>query len=79
MIEEAKRMVAEAQRLDGASSSQVAKSTKRGIEDVLDVEDLAEERLSKLAKVAYTTEQKMTKEKVTRRALVGVGVMAIIG
>jgi hypothetical protein len=45
----------------------------------LDVEDLAEERLTKLAKVAYTTEQKMTKEKVTRRALVGVGVMAIIG
>jgi hypothetical protein len=79
MIEEAKRMVAEAQKLDGASSAKVTKSTKRGIEDVLDVEDLVDERLSKLAKVAYTNEQKLTKEKVTRRALVGMGVMAIIG
>jgi hypothetical protein len=79
MIEEAKRMVAEAQKLDGVSSGDVTKSTKRGIEDVLDVEDLADERMSKLAKRAYTTEQKLTKEKVTRRALVGMGVMAIIG
>jgi hypothetical protein len=79
MIEEAKRMVAEAQRLDGGSSAEVIKSSKRRIEDVLDKEELADERLSKLAKVAYTTEQKMTKEKVTRRALVGLGVMAAIG
>jgi len=79
MIEEAKRMVAEAQRLEGDSSANVTKSTKRGIEDVLEAEDLAAERMSKLAKVAYTTEQKLTKEKVTRRALVGMGVMAIIG
>ncbi|KAF1838106.1 hypothetical protein BDW02DRAFT_586176 [Decorospora gaudefroyi] len=80
MIEEAKRMVAEAQRLDGQSSSiDVSKSSKRRIEDVLDDDDRANERLSKLAKVAYTTEQKMTKEKVTRRALVGLGVMAAIG
>jgi hypothetical protein len=79
MIEEAKRMVAEAQRLDGGSSAEVTKSSKRRIEDVLDTEELADERLSKLVKVAYTTEQKMTKEKVTRRALVGLGVMAAIG
>ena len=79
MIEEAKRMVAEAQRLEGGSPSLVTRTTKRGIEDVLDEQDLAAERLNKLAKVAYTTEQKMTKEKVTRRALVGLGVMAAIG
>lgn len=79
MIEEAKRMVAEAQRLEGGSPSLVSRTTKRGIENVLDEQDLAEERLNKLAKVAYTTEQKMTKEKVTRRALVGLGVMAAIG
>ncbi|RAR09691.1 apses transcription factor [Stemphylium lycopersici] len=79
MIEEAKRMVAEAQRLEGNSSANVTKSSKRGIDDVLDEDDLAAERLTKLAKVAYTTEQKATKEKVTRRALVGLGVMAAIG
>ncbi|EDU41919.1 APSES transcription factor [Pyrenophora tritici-repentis] len=79
LIAEAKRMVAEAQKLDEESSAGPVKSTKRGIEDVLDDEDIAEERLNKLAKVAYTTEQKMTKEKVTRRALVGVGIMAAIG
>jgi hypothetical protein len=79
MIEEAKRMVAEAQKLQPGSSAEVTKSSKRRIEDVLDEEELADERLSKLAKVAYTTEQKMTKEKVTRRALVGLGVMAAIG
>jgi len=79
LIAEAKRMVAEAQKLDGESSERPIKSAKRGIEDVLDAEDIAEERLNKLAKVAYTTEQKMTKEKVTRRALVGVGIMAAIG
>ncbi|EUC50605.1 hypothetical protein COCMIDRAFT_81480 [Bipolaris oryzae ATCC 44560] len=78
MIEEAKRMVAEAQKLEGGSPS-VTRSSKRGIEEVLDEEDLADERLNKLAKKAYTTEQKMTKEKVTRRALVGLGVMAAIG
>ena len=79
LIAEAKRMVAEAQKLDAESSARPVKSAKRGIEDVLDAEDIAEERLNKLAKVAYTTEQKMTKEKVTRRALVGVGIMAAIG
>ncbi|KAL6165360.1 hypothetical protein ACJQWK_08590 [Exserohilum turcicum] len=79
MIAEAKRMVAEAQQFDANSATTVTRSSKRGIEDVLDAEDLAEERLNKLAKVAYTTEQKMTKEKVTRRALVGLGVMAAIG
>ncbi|CBX94017.1 hypothetical protein IAQ61_003891 [Plenodomus lingam] len=82
MIEEAKRMVAEAQALEAGSSAAGASSVKlakRRIEDVVDAAELAEERSSKAAKVAYTTEQKLTKEKVTRRALVGLGVMAAIG
>ncbi|KAF2855855.1 apses transcription factor-like protein [Plenodomus tracheiphilus IPT5] len=79
MIEEAKRMVAEAQLLEAGSSEGVIKVSKRRIEEVVDAAELAEERSSKAAKVAYTTEQKLTKEKVTRRALVGLGVMAAIG
>lgn len=75
MIEEAKRMVEEAKILEGGSSSDVVKSSKRKVEEVLEEEEL--ERPAK--KVAYTTEQKLTKEKVTRRALVGLGVMAAIG
>jgi len=77
MIEEAKRMVEEAQKLEAGSSSDVIKSSKRKVEEVLDEEEI--QRPSKAAKVAYTTEQKLTKEKVTRRALVGLGVMAAIG
>lgn len=78
MIEEAKRMVAEAKALEAGSSSGIAKSSKRRIEDVLDEDELAAES-SSTKKAAYTTEQKLTKEKVTRRALVGVGIMAAIG
>jgi hypothetical protein len=79
MIEEAKRMVAEAQKLEGEQSADVSKKLKRRVEDILDEDELADERSSKMAKVAYTKEQKMTTEKVTRRALVGLGVMAAIG
>jgi len=78
MIEEAKRMVAEAQKLEAGSSSDLVKSSKRKVEEVVDEEELVA-RPSKAARVAYTTEQKLTKEKVTRRALVGVGIMAAIG
>jgi hypothetical protein len=79
MVEEAKRMVAEARKLDGGSSSGVARTSKRKVEEVVDDDELAAGRPSKSARVAYTTEQKLTKEKVTRRALVGLGVMAAIG
>lgn len=79
MIEEAKRMVAEAQLLDAGTSDGIIKVSKRKIEEVMDAAELAEERSSKAVKVAYTTEQKLTKEKVTRRALVGVTVMVAIG
>ncbi|KAL6710079.1 hypothetical protein ACN47E_009870 [Coniothyrium glycines] len=78
MIEEAKRMVADAKRLEGGSLTDVSRSSKRRIEDVLDDEELAAES-SSTKKPAYTTEEKLTKEKVTRRALVGVTIMAAIG
>lgn len=79
MIEEAKRMVEEARELDAGASSTLASSSKRKVEEVLDAEELAAERPSKLSKKLYTTEQKLTKEKVTRRALVGLTVMAALG
>lgn len=79
MIEEAKRMVAEAQKLEASSSGDIIKSSKRKVEEVVDELELAAERPNKAAKVVYTTEQKLAKEKVTRRALVGLGVMAAIG
>ncbi|KAF3039560.1 hypothetical protein E8E12_007853 [Didymella heteroderae] len=78
MIEEAKRMVEEARELDAGASSTLT-SSKRKVEEVLDEEELEAERPSKLSKKLYTTEQKLTKEKVTRRALFGLGVMAVFG
>lgn len=83
MIAEAKRMVAEARELDGqaAGGAVSSKSSKRKAEDLSrdedEVEELIEERPAK--RIAYTTEQKLTKEKVTRRALVGLGFMAALG
>ena len=79
MIEEAKKMVEEAQKLDALSSTDVIKISKRKVDEVVDQAELAAERPSKATKLAYTTEEKLTKEKVTRRALVGLGVMAAIG
>ncbi|KAJ4368289.1 hypothetical protein N0V83_006645 [Neocucurbitaria cava] len=79
MIEEAKRMVQEANMLEGGPSAGIVKTSKRKVEEVIDEAELAGERASKAVKTAYTTEQKLTKEKVTRRALVGLGVMAAIG
>jgi hypothetical protein len=79
MIEEARRMVEEAQKLDtGASSSNVT-SLKRKVEEVVDEEESLAARPSKAAKVAITTEQRLIKEKVTRRALVGMAAMAFVG
>ena len=79
MIKEAKRMVEEARAIDAEASGAPATSSKRKVEEVLDAEELAAERPSKLSKKLYTTEQKLTKEKVTRRALVGLTVMAALG
>lgn len=77
MIEEARRMVQEAQKLEQGSSSDIVKSTKRKVEEVVEEEELAAERPSKSAKT-YSTEQKLAKEKVTRRALFGVFAMGAV-
>jgi hypothetical protein len=80
MIEEARRMVEEAQKLDAGASSSNVTTLKRKVEEVIDEEELAAERpLKKAAKVAITTEQRLIKEKVTRRALVGMAAMAFVG
>lgn len=78
MVEEARRVVAEANKLEGGSSS-VVKSLKRKADEVVEEDEVATARPSKAARVAYTTEQKLTKEKVTRRAFVGLTVMVAIG
>jgi hypothetical protein len=79
MIEEARRMVEEAQKLEAGSSSDIIKSSKRKVEEVIEEEELETGRPSKSARVAYTTEQKLVKEKVARRAMFGVIAMAAIG
>jgi hypothetical protein len=79
MIEEARRMVEEAQKLEAGSSSDVIKSSKRKVEEIIEEEEELEGRPSKAARVAYTTEQKLVKEKVARRAMFGVIAMAAIG
>ena len=78
MIAEAKRMVEEARELDAGASSTLTQP-KRRIEDVLDAEELEAERPTKLSKKLYTQEQKLAKEKITRRAMVGFAVMAVFG
>ncbi|KAF1955773.1 hypothetical protein CC80DRAFT_78804 [Byssothecium circinans] len=79
LIEEARKMVAEANQLEG----KVSKSAKRKAQDLSKDENEGEgpsvERPAKLARTMSTTEQKLAKEKVTRRALVGLGVMAAVG
>jgi hypothetical protein len=87
MMEEARRMVEEAKKTDGvlekSSATHSGQRKRKAVEvskDDDEVEEALEGRPAKLAKTsAYTTEQKLTKEKVTRRALVGLTVMAAIG
>ncbi|KAF2273563.1 uncharacterized protein EI97DRAFT_153972 [Westerdykella ornata] len=79
MIEEARRMVEEARELDKAAGVDVT-SSKRKAEDLVSEDaEAAEERPVKVARRVETTEQRWKKEKVTRRALVGMGIMAAIG
>jgi hypothetical protein len=81
LIEEAKRMVQEANELDGGAIK--SGKSKRKADDLSidenEIEIRSLERPAKLARTMSTTEQKLAKEKVTRRALVGLGVMAAIG
>jgi len=81
LIEEAKRMVHEANELEGGAIK--SGKSKRKVDDLSidenEIEIRSLERPAKLARTMSTTEQKLAKEKVTRRALVGLGVMAAIG
>lgn len=81
MIEEAKKMVEEANKYEGGPVKGV-KSKRKAEELSKDENEVAgpsRERPAKLARTMSTTEQKLAKEKVTRRALVGLTVMAAIG
>lgn len=81
LIEEAKKIVEEAKKLeDGVSGSKSKRKAEEMSKD--ENEEVAEpsvERPAKLARTVSTTEQKLAKEQVTRKALVGLGVMAAIG
>ncbi|KAF2744201.1 hypothetical protein M011DRAFT_408831 [Sporormia fimetaria CBS 119925] len=73
MIEEAKRMVEEARELELASGSQSLKRKVQGDDEI------EAERPVKQARTVATVEQKLYKERVSNKALIGVGVMAAIG
>ncbi|KAL5117913.1 hypothetical protein ACEQ8H_004232 [Pleosporales sp. CAS-2024a] len=79
MVQEARRMVEEARKLEGNSPSGLVKSSKRKVDEAVEEEELQQARPAKAARVAYTTEQKLVKEKVARRAMFGVLAMAAIG
>ncbi|KAF2473866.1 apses transcription factor-like protein [Lindgomyces ingoldianus] len=82
LIEEATKMVEEAQKLEGVAVNGV-KSSKRKIEELSKGEDddaeASEERPTKQAKTVPNPTQQLKKEKATRRALVGLGVMTAVG
>lgn len=81
LIKQAQEMVKAAKELEAGPVT--APKAKRKADDLSKDEDEVErpslERPAKLARTMSTTEQKLAKEKVTRRALVGLGVMAAIG
>ena len=69
MLETAKRMVEEAKALDGEPSTKVAR--KRKVEEV-ETDDIDAELPVQPAKKAKVLEEKLKREKVRTRALVGV-------
>lgn len=78
LIKQARAMVEEANKLDGVDATKGAAS-KRKAEDLAEDDVAARpQRPAKLARTKSTLEQKHAKEKVTRRALVGVAVMGAI-
>ncbi|KAL5421212.1 hypothetical protein PMIN04_005752 [Paraphaeosphaeria minitans] len=77
LIKQARAMVEEANKLDGAATK--GASSKRKAEELAEDDAAARpQRPAKLARMHSTIEQKHAKEKVTRRALVGVAVMGAI-
>ena len=75
MLETAKRMVEEARALDGESSDQ--KQRKRKVEEV-DSDDIDAEMPMQPSKKAKVLEEKLKREKVRTRALVGVTATLVI-
>ena len=78
MIQKAKEMVEEAKKLDGGSGS---KASKRKAEELDDDDEEADEGAMELqpAKKTKLLEQELKKEKVRKRALVGVVTTLAIG
>lgn len=80
MIEEARRMVEEARELEKASGAGATSSKRKAEELVEEAEgEGAEKRPAKVARRVEVAEQRWKKEKVTRKALVGIGIMAALG
>lgn len=77
MIETAKRMVEEARALDAAAASSSSKDKKKRKAEAIEDQELVV-RPKKVAKT-YTTEQRLKKEKMTTRALFGLGAMMAVG
>ncbi|MCJ1318966.1 hypothetical protein MMC15_004298 [Xylographa vitiligo] len=75
MITRAKEMVEEARKLDGESS----RATKRKAEDLDDEEDEELDTLLQPAKKARLLEQELKKQRVRKRALIGVAATLAIG
>lgn len=78
MIEKAKEMVAEARKLEGDSSNK-SKSLKRKADVLDDSEDEAADNELQPAKKARILSQELKKERVRKRALIGVVATLAIG
>lgn len=78
LIKEARAMVEEANKIDGNDSNKSAVSKRKAGDLGEDEVAGRPQRPAKLARTQSTLEQKLAKEKVTRRALVGVAVMTAI-
>ncbi|CAI6275469.1 unnamed protein product [Periconia digitata] len=79
MIAEARKMVEAANKLENKFENTVVKAEKRKADDEIEAGGSSLQRPAKLARTKSTVEQKLAKEKVTRRALVGLTVMAAVG
>ncbi|KAF2451277.1 hypothetical protein P171DRAFT_3084 [Karstenula rhodostoma CBS 690.94] len=78
LIKQARAMVEEANKLDGVDATKGVVSKRKAEELGEDEAAALPLRPAKLARTHSTIEQKHAKEKVTRRALVGVAVMGAI-
>ena len=76
MIAKAKEMVEEARKLDGESSTS---ASKRKAEELDDESDEAGDNVLQPAKKARLLEEKLKREKVRTRAMIGVAATLAIG